>query len=124
MRVSKVIAAIATGGVGLAGVPALAAANTVCDFNEVCFYQDHNLVGAIYDTANTDQSHNNLVFSNGQGLKDDAESIWNRDNACDIRVIDDRGFYPDDWQDVAQGDWANLIGSVDNENDRHESRNC
>jgi transposase len=118
--------------VGLAAV-ASAADNgdgyLACNAGEICFakddgsttYQKHFFWGA---------DHANYTFVNTSSgaataflLKDNADQVRNRDSSCAVRVIDDRGIIPDDWQDIPNnGNWTTLISSVDNENDRHERR--
>ncbi len=108
----------------LVALPTAAGAGS-CTYNRLCFFEDHNSAGSRYMTSNMNMSHDNLTFANGNDLKNNAESVINRDNQCDVRVIDDRGWWPDDWQDIPNDNTAyNLISSVDNENDRHEERNC
>ncbi len=108
----------------LFGWAQVASAGT-CSYNRFCLYEDHNTDGSRYMTSNMNLAHDNLTFANGNNLKNNAESARNNDNACDVRVIDDRGIWPDDWQDIPNNNTGyNLISSVDNENDRHEERNC
>jgi transposase len=105
--------------------------NLACNGGEICFarddgsytYQKHFYYGA---------SHDNYVFTNvttgsadGGYLKNNADQIRNRDSSCDVKVVDDRGIYPDDvFTAVNDGNWKTISGEVDNENDRHERFNC
>lgn len=117
-------ASLIVAAAGAVAGPSVASAGT-CSYNYLCFFEDHNGDGSKYSTSNMNMSHDNLYFANGHALRDNAESVINHDNQCDVRVIDDRGWYPDDWHDIANDNTAhNLISSVDNENDRHEERNC
>ena len=100
-------------------IPASAAWS--CAAGKYCFYRGDNGTLGVYSTVNSAMSHDNLFFSDGVALRDNANSVYNR-TSCKIRVVDDRGAFPDDWQDVAGGVKVNLISSVDNENDRHEKK--
>ncbi len=104
-------------------VSGTAASAGICDSGKLCIYQNDNGGGGLYKTVNRSISHDNLKFDNGATVKNGANSVRNR-ISCTIRVIDDRGIYPDDWQDFSGNATKaiNLISSVDNENDRHERR--
>lgn len=100
-----------------------------CNSGEICFgsadgnttYQKHFFWGA--DHANYFFTNVNTGVQSTTPLKDNADQVRNRDSACAVRVIDDRGILPDDWQDIPNnGNWTTLITTVDNENDRHERR--
>jgi len=100
--------------------------NLACNSGEICYtwdgtytYQKH-----FWNAGNDD----NYVFTNvtngvrsGYQVRDNAWGVWNRDTACNVRIVDDRGFYPDDVQTIYRnGGWTKLIDSVRNQNDRHE----
>lgn len=128
------VALALAGGVGPAAAADVGDGQLGCNIYEICFSRD--------DSNNTYQkhfynagSHDNYTFTNvntgatNQGaLKDGADKIANRDGSCDVRVVDDRGLYPDDVQTVPNNSgsvvWVSLDSSVDNENDRHERVNC
>ena len=94
-----------------------------CPDRWLCFYDEENSLGNHYFTQRLNLSHTNIDLDNGDPLRNNAESVANNTN-CDVRVIDDRGWRPDHWHDIAHKSSANLINSVDNENDRHERRTC
>lgn len=122
-RISKAAAVLLT-TTFVSVVPISVASAGVCDAAKFCIYQNDNGGGGLYKTFNLTMNHDNLKFDNGVLVRDRANSVRNR-TSCKIRVIDDRGFYPDDWQDFNgnSNTAVNLIASVDNENDRHE-RKC
>lgn len=125
---TAIVVGVVSGGSALVGPSAAAG---WCSDNRLCFFHDHDSDGSRYMTSDMDMHHDNLTFGNGADVKNNVESVMNRDNQCDVRIIDDRGIYPDDWQDIPNDtnpdngiNWYNLIGAVDNENDRHQSRSC
>ena len=76
-------------------------------------------------TGDMDMHHHNLTFDNGHDVRNNAQSVINNDDDCNVRIIDDRGWWPDDWQDIRNNNRAtDLIGEVSEQNDRHESRDC
>lgn len=123
MKTTKRIAILAAAmtAAPLISTGVASASTSSCDSGDICIYQNDGLGGGLYATVNLNLSHTNLFFTNGAPVRDRANSVRNR-TSCRIRVIDDRGIYPDDWQDINGQSWANLISSVDNENDRHERR--
>lgn len=92
-----------------------------CTNGRYCFYRGDGGTLGRYTTLNSAMSHDNLKFTDGVNVRDNANSVWNR-TSCKIRVVDDRGAFPDDWHDISGGGKVNLISSVDNENDRHEKK--
>lgn len=63
--------------------------------------------------------------TDGGYVKNNADQVRNRDSSCHVKVVDDRGIYPDDvFTAVNDGNWKTICSSVDNENDRHERFNC
>ena len=102
-------AASADGGDGL----------LACNSGEICLSWDANTSQQrhFYYNAN----HADYRFANGQPVRDNVYSVNNRDTACSVRIIDDRGFYPDDVQVISRNTgWTRLADSVRNQNDRHE----
>ncbi len=105
-------------------VPASAGLNNgTCEYFEFCLWDWDGGTGG-YREFYWGTSHTNLNWYGGPGyVRNDADSAMNRDSECTVRVIDDRGWWPDDWQDIPNnGTLYDLISSVDNENDRHERR--
>ena len=94
-----------------------------CPDRWLCIYDAEGTQGNHYFTQLLNMSHTNIDLDNGDPLRNNAESVDNKTN-CDVRIIDDRGWFPDDWQDIAHKTSADLISSVDDENDRHERRTC
>lgn len=126
MRISHLktpVLSIAIASISLAAVPGIASA--ACNGGEICYYQNDNGGGGEYKTIKRSFSHTNINFNNGVALRDNADSVKNRDTNCDIKVIDDRGWYPDDVDTIPNdGLLRNLKGAVDNENDRSEVGSC
>lgn len=122
MKKLALVCAIAlTAGLALVAAPASA----TCTTGEICFYKNDNGGGAVYETIARAQSHTNLRFSDGKAVRNNVDSVRNRDTSCSIKVVDDRGIYPDDWQSITNnGRIYNLISSVSNQNDRHERSSC
>lgn len=127
MKIKKVLLASA---LSLTALPAIAAvspgtASAACDYREICFYQDDNGGGGVWETQSRASSHTNIFGSNGYTVRNNVDSVRNRDSSCDIKVVDDRGINPDDVDTVPNdGLMKNLKSSVDNENDRHEKGSC
>lgn len=122
--------ALAAGG-GLFLAPAASAdsgdGNLACNGGEICFSRD--------STNTTYQkhfwyagNHDGYTFTNvtngagGQGgLRDGADQVRNRDTACSVKVVDDRGIWPDDYHVISNsGSWTRLKDDTRNQNDRHE----
>lgn len=103
-------------------------AGATCTTGEICFYKNDDGGGAVYETISRAQAHANLKFSDGTAVRNNVDSVANRDTSCNIKVVDDRGIYPDDWQTIpntpSRTKPINLIGSVSNQNDRHEKGGC
>jgi transposase len=98
-----------------------------CNAGEICFNRDGaNLTYQKHFWYSGD--HSGYTFTNvstgatGQGyLRDNAYSVKNRDSSCNVKVVDDRGIYPDDYQTIDNNNsWTTLISSVRDQNDRHE----
>jgi len=113
---------LAIGAAPLAATGAASATTRTCDAGDICIYETDAFGGGLYATPVLSLDHDGLWFTSAVPVRDHANSVWNR-TYCRIRVVDDRGWYPDDWQDVNAGARVVLISSVDNKNDRHE-RNC
>ena len=97
--------------------------NSSCEYGEFCLWDWNNGSGGTREFY-WSSGHSGLPWVGYSGyVRNDAQSAKNRDSECTFRVIDDRGWWPDDWQDIPNdGVLRNLISSVDNENDRHERR--
>lgn len=118
-------------GSGLALAPGAFAdsgdGSLACNGGEICFsrdltnttYQKHFFFAGDHDGYSFTNVTNG---AGGQGpLKDGADQVRNRDSSCSIKVVDDRGILPDDYQVVANnGAWTVLNTDVRNQNDRHE----
>lgn len=97
-----------------------------CNSGEFCYsydasftYQKH------FYYSGSDSNYTFVNIRNGAGtnlpVRDNAYAAKNRDTSCNFKVVDDRGFYPDDYQTIYRGNnWNTLIESVRNQNDRHE----
>lgn len=132
MKILPTLAAAAVGAstlvVGAIADDAVSAHN--CNYREICFYDYSNASTSAgwYKTLSRALNHTNILWvngTNGSYLRNDANSVINRDSACDIKVVDDRGWYPDDVQNIPNnGLIYNLGSSVRNQNDRHEKGSC
>lgn len=58
----------------------------------------------------------------GTTVVNSASVVKNRDSACSIKIIDDRGILPDNYQVFAAAinTWYPLNSALNNQNDRHE----
>lgn len=102
-----------------------------CNSGEICFSRDagNTTYQKHFWWAADHEGYQFTNVNNGAGnqgaVRDGADQINNKDTSCKVKVVDDRGFYPDDVFDVARGGgWKDIPGSVDNENDRHERHSC
>ena len=129
MQVIALAVATAAGTVFSTGVATADSGdgNLNCNAGEICFNRDGGTLTYqkhFWYSGN----HSGYTFTNvetgagGQGdLRDNAYSVKNRDSSCDVKVVDDRGVYPDDYQTIANNNsWTTLISSVRDQNDRHE----
>ena len=120
-KLALVLALVIAGVTGVQAAPA----GAICTTGEICFYKNDNAGGAVYETISRSQSHSNLKFSDGTAVKNNVDSVKNRDTSCNIKVVDDRGVLPDDWQTIVNDSKShNLMSSVSNQNDRHEKGSC
>lgn len=98
----------------------------ICSPDRLCFFNENSGNGQRWMTHDMSQVHDNVYYAaTTMEVKNNADSVINRDDTCDARVVDDRGIYPDDWHDIPNnGVTYNLISTVDNENDHHTPVNC
>ncbi|MER6375881.1 peptidase inhibitor family I36 protein [Streptomyces mirabilis] len=88
---SKIGATLLTGVVGalaLASSPAQAAA--VCPSGAVCFYQNTNLTGSVYELRRGEVDFTNVKFHNGSSVNDQVSSIRNH-TGHEVTVAIDTG---------------------------------
>lgn len=98
-----------------------------CNWGEICFNRDGGNLTYQKHFWNSG-SHDNYKFTNvstgttGHGnVRDNAYSVKNRDGSCTVKVVDDRGFYPDDVHAIPNNStWVMLKDAVRDQNDRHE----
>lgn len=101
-----------------------------CNNGEICLAKDkdkrHQKHFSPTSRNKGHVSHDNFYFVDVKTGKKDAKL---RDNVyavrnstkCDIKIVDDRGWYRDDVQTVPNdGEWHTLKSSVRDQNDRHE----
>jgi transposase len=130
-RTALVICALVAGAlVGLAPGAAVADVGDgllSCNRGEICFNRDVP-AGRYQKHFWYNAEHSSYQFTNVstgaccQGpLRDNADTVKNRDTTCYVLVVDDRGIFPDDSQRVPINHtaWFDLASSIDNENDRH-----
>ena len=132
----KVLTALClTGGlvVTTAGVAAADSGDgsLACNGGEICFSRDDgNYTYQKHFWYSADHAGYKFVnVTNGTTtssyVRDGADQIRNRDSNCDVKVVDDRGWYPDDvFVAINDGSWKTISSAVDNENDRHERFSC
>jgi hypothetical protein len=86
-KLTLVLALVVAGVVGAQVAPA----GATCTTGEICFYKNDNGGGAVYETISRAQSHTNLKFTDRTAVRNNVDSVRNRDTSCNIKVVDDRG---------------------------------
>lgn len=129
----RLLPAVATAAMGLAVSvsPAFAGdygdGKLSCNSGEICLskhygdytWQKHFWYGA---------SHSGYYWTNvntgsgGTAVVNSASAIKNRDTSCAVKVVDDRGWLPDNYATFASGDtvWRYVGSELNDRNDRHE----
>lgn len=130
-KLTMAVASVAALGLGAVAAPGAAAdsgdGNLACNRGEICLsFSATNVYQKHFWYAASHSGYNFTNVQNGQGssypVRDNTYSIWNRDTACTVKVVDDRGIFPDDVHAIGknQSGWIRLADSVRNQNDRHE----
>ncbi len=102
----------------------------VCSYMEICFhdwtstdrYRKHFWWSAHHDNYRWwDATANRRVG----WVRNDINTVSNRDSSCAVKVIDDNGQHPGSFYVVPNDGWTYLLPSdVRNRNDRHQRVNC
>lgn len=135
MRVITRIAGglLATAAMGVTGATMAGAVDRgdgqfACNSGEICFSEDAGGHGGQRHFYYGSLAHaNEGNFSGGRTLPfwHNASAIWNRDTVSNVCVTESGDWINDSWQFPARsGSWSNFATDLNDENNKHERRNC